>query len=245
MGIFKSSNTPRSRRSVDTSGSDTDSKQYSFVALPGNTVKKHPRRRYIERLYQCSWPSCTKAFGTLNHLNAHVTMQRHGVKRSRNEFKELRKQWRKSNKEEVDARAAASATMARSSHHPITSTEDFLSPQLLNKLKRKAPSSPSDTSDSDKGTMTFVNPHDGAKSLQFLSKSEGKTSPKIGFTQSSSSSSPIKEVDKAILPSRSPQPRQVDIHHRKRSRNRTTQSCLNCHMSERKVQWPPLPTYLP
>lgn len=31
------------------------SKTYSFVALPGNTVKKRPRRRYdeIERLYQC------------------------------------------------------------------------------------------------------------------------------------------------------------------------------------------------
>ncbi|KAI0091637.1 hypothetical protein BDY19DRAFT_931547 [Irpex rosettiformis] len=31
------------------------SKTYSFVALPGNAVKKRPRRRYdeIERLYRC------------------------------------------------------------------------------------------------------------------------------------------------------------------------------------------------
>lgn len=63
---------------------DANSKTYSFVALPGNTVKKRPRRRYdeIERLYQCSWPDCTKAYGTLNHLNAHVTMQKHGAKRT-------------------------------------------------------------------------------------------------------------------------------------------------------------------
>lgn len=31
-----------------------------------------------------SWPNCSKAYGTLNHLNAHVTMQRHGAKRSPN-----------------------------------------------------------------------------------------------------------------------------------------------------------------
>ncbi|KXN92418.1 hypothetical protein AN958_07036 [Leucoagaricus sp. SymC.cos] len=100
---------------------DANNKTYSFVALPGNTVKKRPRRRYdeIERLYQCSWPDCTKAYGTLNHLNAHVTMQKHGSKRTpagkqhprlllinvlpqhshSTEFKELRKQWRKAKKE--------------------------------------------------------------------------------------------------------------------------------------------------
>ncbi len=42
---------------VDANRSPTDpnSKTYSFVALPGNTVKKRPRRRYdeIERLYRC------------------------------------------------------------------------------------------------------------------------------------------------------------------------------------------------
>ncbi|KAI0825639.1 hypothetical protein BC629DRAFT_1243677, partial [Irpex lacteus] len=77
------------------------SKTYSFVALPGNAVKKRPRRRYdeIERLYRCSFPNCTKAYGTLNHLNAHVTMQKHGSKRSPAEFKELRKQWRQAKKE--------------------------------------------------------------------------------------------------------------------------------------------------
>ncbi|KAJ3721124.1 Zn finger family DNA binding protein [Lentinula raphanica] len=95
---------------------DPNSKTYSFVALPGNTVKKRPRRRYdeIERLYQCSWPDCNKAYGTLNHLNAHVTMQKHGPKRSPNEFKELRKQWRKAKKE--SEAAALSGIPRRSSH---------------------------------------------------------------------------------------------------------------------------------
>jgi hypothetical protein len=60
------------------------SKTYSFVSLPGNAVKKRPRRRYdeIERLYHCSWLGCTKSYGTLNHLNAHIVMQRHGSKRT-------------------------------------------------------------------------------------------------------------------------------------------------------------------
>lgn len=118
-GTGTSTSSNGARRFVDASCSSSDGKQYSFVALPGNAVKKRPRRRYdeIERLYQCSWPSCSKAYGTLNHLNAHVTMQKHGAKRSPNEFKELRKQWRKSKKEEADARAAASAVMGRSTHH--------------------------------------------------------------------------------------------------------------------------------
>ncbi|KAI8148425.1 hypothetical protein BJV82DRAFT_474218, partial [Fennellomyces sp. T-0311] len=76
-------------------------KVYSFVAIPGNNQKKRPRRRYdeIERLYHCNWPNCTKAYGTLNHLNAHVSMQKHGAKRHPAEFKEMRKEWRRQKKE--------------------------------------------------------------------------------------------------------------------------------------------------
>ncbi|RXW22151.1 hypothetical protein EST38_g3701 [Candolleomyces aberdarensis] len=94
----------------------TDRKNYSFIALPGNAVKKRPRRRYdeIERLYQCSWPDCAKAYGTLNHLNAHVTMQKHGPKRSPNEFKELRKQWRKA-KKEADCTSSSLESLRRAS----------------------------------------------------------------------------------------------------------------------------------
>lgn len=58
-----------------------ESKVYNFVAAAGQTSKR-PRRRYdeIERLYTCDYPGCTKAYGTLNHLNSHKTMQKHGPK---------------------------------------------------------------------------------------------------------------------------------------------------------------------
>jgi hypothetical protein len=57
---------------------------YSFVPIPGAQQHKRPRRRYeeIERMYKCGWSGCEKAYGTLNHLNAHVTMQSHGPKRT-------------------------------------------------------------------------------------------------------------------------------------------------------------------
>ncbi|KAJ7115961.1 hypothetical protein C8R44DRAFT_675490 [Mycena epipterygia] len=103
-GTSSSSTAPTTlppRQGSQESPDPSNKKTYSFVALPGNAVRKRPRRRYdeIERLYHCSWPDCNKAYGTLNHLNAHVQMQKHGAKRSPNEFKELRKQWRKAKKE--------------------------------------------------------------------------------------------------------------------------------------------------
>ena len=57
---------------------------YSFVPIPGAQQHKRPRRRYeeIERMYKCGHNGCEKAYGTLNHLNAHVTMQGHGQKRT-------------------------------------------------------------------------------------------------------------------------------------------------------------------
>jgi transcription factor CON7 len=62
----------------------TPSQVYSFVPIPGSAQHKRPRRRYeeIERMYKCGWHGCEKAYGTLNHLNAHVTMQSHGNKRT-------------------------------------------------------------------------------------------------------------------------------------------------------------------
>lgn len=62
----------------------TSQQVYSFVPIPGAQQHKRPRRRYeeIERMYKCGWNGCEKAYGTLNHLNAHVTMQSHGQKRT-------------------------------------------------------------------------------------------------------------------------------------------------------------------
>ncbi|KAI0480628.1 hypothetical protein GGR56DRAFT_283657 [Xylariaceae sp. FL0804] len=82
---------------------------YSFVPIPGAQQHKRPRRRYeeIERMYKCGWNGCEKAYGTLNHLNAHVTMQSHGTKRTPEEFKEIRKEWKARKKEEEQQRKAA------------------------------------------------------------------------------------------------------------------------------------------
>jgi len=57
-------------------------------------------------MYKCGWNGCEKAYGTLNHLNAHVTMQSHGTKRTPEEFKEIRKEWKARKKEEENARKA-------------------------------------------------------------------------------------------------------------------------------------------
>jgi len=74
-------------------------------------------------MYKCGWNGCEKAYGTLNHLNAHVTMQSHGTKRTpegmwlpiphaladrttATEFKEIRKEWKARKKEEENARKA-------------------------------------------------------------------------------------------------------------------------------------------
>ncbi|DAA79084.1 TPA_exp: putative C2H2 transcription factor (Con7) [Trichophyton benhamiae CBS 112371] len=85
------------------------SQVFSFVPIPGSQQHKRPRRRYeeIERMYKCGWNGCEKAYGTLNHLNAHVTMQSHGAKRSPDEFKEIRKEWKARKKEEDNQRKAA------------------------------------------------------------------------------------------------------------------------------------------
>merc|ERR1712000_645328 len=91
-----------------TSATSRTGQVYSFVPIPGAQQHKRPRRRYeeIERMYKCGWNGCEKAYGTLNHLNAHVTMQSHGQKRTPEEFKEIRKEWKQRKKEEEAARKA-------------------------------------------------------------------------------------------------------------------------------------------
>ncbi|RDA82356.1 hypothetical protein CP532_2114 [Ophiocordyceps camponoti-leonardi (nom. inval.)] len=82
---------------------------YSFVPIPGAQQHKRPRRRYeeIERMYKCGWNGCEKAYGTLNHLNAHVTMQSHGPKRTpEGKSLEIRKEWKQRKKEEEAQRKA-------------------------------------------------------------------------------------------------------------------------------------------
>lgn len=87
---------------------------YSFVPIPGAQQHKRPRRRYeeIERMYKCGWNGCEKAYGTLNHLNAHVTMQSHGSKRTpEGEFVPMHQAERRDHR----GGAAAAARVARCS----------------------------------------------------------------------------------------------------------------------------------
>ncbi|CDR37555.1 CYFA0S01e12068g1_1 [Cyberlindnera fabianii] len=60
--------------------------------LPLQPRKKRPRRKANEmvRLYACNYKGCRNSYGTLNHLNAHITFKRHGPKRKPEEFKEIR-----------------------------------------------------------------------------------------------------------------------------------------------------------
>lgn len=101
------------RRSSTGSG-----KTYNFVQQAGQTAKR-PRRRFdeIERLYNCDYPGCTKSYGTLNHLNSHKTMQKHGPKSTPAQFKEMRKAWRERKKAE-----AAAAAKVRASEPPNPAT---------------------------------------------------------------------------------------------------------------------------
>lgn len=92
------------------SGSDhSDTATWPGPTLGGewNTErKKRPRRKFneIERMYTCGFRDCEKAYGTLNHLNAHVALQNHGPKRNAEEFKEIRREWRARRKDEMRAR---------------------------------------------------------------------------------------------------------------------------------------------
>ncbi|KIO26628.1 hypothetical protein M407DRAFT_24072 [Tulasnella calospora MUT 4182] len=101
---------PRIQYPISSPGSSDQpsSRQYSFVSLPGNAMRKRPRRKFdeIERLYSCNFPGCTKAYGTLNHLNAHVSMQRHGPKRTPGEFKDMRRARKQAQREHARAAAA-------------------------------------------------------------------------------------------------------------------------------------------
>lgn len=73
-------------------------------SLPHEHKRLRRRDRDIQRMYKCGWNGCEKAYGTLNHLNAHVTMQSHGSKRTSKESKEIRKEWKARKKEEENQR---------------------------------------------------------------------------------------------------------------------------------------------
>lgn len=65
--------------------------------------RKRRRKEEIERMYRCGWQGCTKAYGTLNHLNIHARLMGHGPKRLPTEFTEIRRRWRMGKQQEESA----------------------------------------------------------------------------------------------------------------------------------------------
>jgi hypothetical protein len=110
---------------------------YSFVPIPGAQQHKRPRRRYeeIERMYKCGWNGCEKAYGTLNHLNAHVTMQSHGQKRTPEEFKEIRKEW-KAKKKEEEAQRKADEERHRAADQSRTPHDNSTEPPVYGQMRQ-------------------------------------------------------------------------------------------------------------
>ncbi|KAI5968931.1 hypothetical protein KGF57_000046 [Candida theae] len=70
---------------VPTSSSKTENQQQQ-----GSQEKKNRRfrRRYnqIVRKYPCSFPGCSKSYGSLNHLNTHIVSKKHGPRKSKLDF---------------------------------------------------------------------------------------------------------------------------------------------------------------
>jgi hypothetical protein len=89
-----STTTTTSTQSYPHSSSGYPPSSFPFIpAAPPRTTPetsegepRRKRRKYeeIERRYLCGFNGCPKAYGTLNHLNDHVSLQGHGPKRRSN-----------------------------------------------------------------------------------------------------------------------------------------------------------------
>jgi len=93
-----STNFLNTKKKHTTTTTTTKQSEYTQPMKPN----KRPRRRSdeIDRYYNCTYEGCTKSYGTLNHLNAHVSLQNHGPRRKPNEFKEIKKLARMKRKEQ-------------------------------------------------------------------------------------------------------------------------------------------------
>ncbi|PLW30708.1 hypothetical protein PCANC_24682 [Puccinia coronata f. sp. avenae] len=139
---------------------------YNFNILPG-APRKRARRRFdeVERLYDCNYPGCTKAYGTLNHLNAHISMQKHGPKRLPQEFKEIRKEWRARKKTEAEARAlalkqSATSNMVAAHEYNMLNRQDSF--RAHNNVGVSNGSSPSGSSSNSGGFTNMRSPAVGS-----------------------------------------------------------------------------------
>ncbi|GEQ68985.1 hypothetical protein JCM33374_g2655 [Metschnikowia sp. JCM 33374] len=62
--------------------------QHAPSPVPGQKSRRFRRRYYqIHRKYNCTYPGCTKSYGSLNHLNTHIVTKKHGMRKSKADFK--------------------------------------------------------------------------------------------------------------------------------------------------------------
>ncbi|KAH3665874.1 hypothetical protein OGAPHI_004063 [Ogataea philodendri] len=91
---------------------------------PSTETNKRKRRKAheVQRLYKCNHESCQKAYGTLNHLNSHIMLQKHGQKRSPSEFKDLREELKRKRKLE---RASSRSNLEREGQSSVGSQDQY------------------------------------------------------------------------------------------------------------------------
>ncbi|GMM30461.1 hypothetical protein DAMA08_032060 [Martiniozyma asiatica (nom. inval.)] len=132
--ISAPSSTSSSISAPSSTSSSTLSSSTSLNTSKNKIQKKRPRRRYgeIERYYKCIYSGCTKAYGTLNHLNTHIGLQNHGSKRNPKEFKELRKSL-KLQKAKVKIRPPIVPFDADQSGTPVTEVENYVRDSFCSK----------------------------------------------------------------------------------------------------------------
>ncbi|GAV26566.1 hypothetical protein PMKS-000020 [Pichia membranifaciens] len=88
--------------------------------------RKRKKAFEVERHYRCNYQFCNKAYGTLNHLNTHILIQKHGKKRLPQEFSQLRKQLRKKRRESVKAMRSQSTFESKNEDSPFSSSASSL-----------------------------------------------------------------------------------------------------------------------
>lgn len=59
----------------------------------GGKQKRYRRKFHeIHRVFHCTYPDCNKLYGKLNHLNTHIMAQKHGEKKTTEEYRTMMRQ---------------------------------------------------------------------------------------------------------------------------------------------------------
>lgn len=85
------SSEPKSRPSTKPDSVSSPVRTNNFIVIVGKEIQKRHRKRYHEvtRNFRCQHPGCNKAYGALNHLNAHLLALGHGRRRKAKEYRPI------------------------------------------------------------------------------------------------------------------------------------------------------------